>query len=136
MTVATFSAILDFAIRGETSVIEQLQAVVTKGTSVDREILARVRAEAEKTLQMFRTIQQEHITGTVVEPCEALEETSYQVPDHPNDPVAWAGTVLDMQIRFLADAARVINLREVKRALDKVGKKKILLAKQVKNRTV
>ena len=132
MGLASFSAILEFAIRREEAAVAYLASAA--GRSPDRrDLLDRLRGEAEKDLRTLRTILRENVTEMVMEPVEALDEATYEAAvEQGGDAAQAALSMIEKQCDFLRDAARVINLREVKRAFEKLMARKSRLADEIR----
>ena len=131
MGLASFSAILDFAIRREEATVAYL-ASAADGRPDRRDLLERLRGEAEKDLKTLRTILRENVTEMVMEPVEPLDEAAYESVVEPGgDAVLAAQSMIEKQHDFFRDAAQVINLREVKRAFEKLMARKSRLAEEI-----
>jgi rubrerythrin len=122
MGLASFSAILEFAIRREEAAVAALASSAGSGPD-RRDLLDRLHAEAEKDLGTLRTILRENVTEMVMEPVE---------PE--GDEALAALSMIEKQHDFFRDAARVINLREVKRAFEKLAARKSRLAEEIRKR--
>lgn len=124
MGLSNFSAILDFAINEEKKGAGFLKAAADKASGAEKDSLAGLCSEAEKSCRALETILRENVTEMVMEPCEELDEKKYSFDAASLSGVAGARTVIEKQRDFLKDASRVINLREVKRAFDRMAEKK------------
>ncbi|NLI77596.1 MAG: hypothetical protein GX442_14310 [Candidatus Riflebacteria bacterium] len=120
MSLNTFSAYLDFAIRLEESGLEHLRRYQQSGVPWAGTLVA----EGEKTLKTLRTILRENVTELVMEPCEPLSEETYRCDPVPDDPAGGARRFLVAQRTFALDVARVINLKEVKRSFTRLADRK------------
>jgi len=124
MNLATFSAILEFAARCEQATAASCEKTLANATGKDRETVDRIKADAVKNNRQLMTILRENVTELVMEPCEALIESAYGAAF---EPVATAAALRDQikrQRDFLRDAAKVVNLREVRRSLEKLAERK------------
>jgi len=131
MGLASFSAILDFAIRREEATVAYLTSAADSRPD-RRDLLVMLRGEAEKDLKTLRTILRENVTEMVMEPVEALDEATYEAAvEQGGDAAQAALSMIEKQRDFLRDAARVINLREVKRAFEKLMARKSRLAEEI-----
>jgi rubrerythrin len=134
MGLASFSAILEFAIRREEAAVAALASSAGSGPD-RRDLLDRLHAEAEKDLGTLRTILRENVTEMVMEPVEPLDEAAYEPAVEPEGDEALAAlSMIEKQHDFFRDAARVINLREVKRAFEKLAARKSRLAEEIRKR--
>ncbi|MBI4350273.1 MAG: hypothetical protein HY550_02435 [Elusimicrobia bacterium] len=134
MSLNTFSAFVDFAIRSESSGLDFFILSEAKLSGPGRDALSRFRAEAEKNVRLLRTVLRENVTELVMEPCAAVDESAYAAPEalEAGD-LASALGVLARQRDFLRDAAKCVNLREVRRTFEKLADTKdrlILESKQ------
>jgi len=127
MSLDTFSAFLDFAIRLENSGLDFF--IRTEGglSGRERDVAQRFKAEAEKNVRLLRTVLRENVTELVMEPCAAVDESDYLYllapkPETAQDP-AWKSSlgILEKQRDFLRDAAKAVNLREVRRTFEKMA---------------
>ena len=131
MGLASFSAILDFAIRREEATVAYLTSAADSRPD-RRDLLMMLRGEAEKDLRTLRTILRENVTEMVMEPVEALDEAAYEPAAGPGSEAMLAAlSMIEKQRDFFRDAARVINLREVKRAFEKLMARKSRLAEEI-----
>lgn len=136
MGLASFSAILDFAIRREEAVIAYLASAADSGPD-RRDLLMILRGEAEKDLRTLRTILRENVTEMVMEPVEPLDEATYEPVVEPGGDAALAAlSMIEKQHDFFRDAAQVINLREVKRAFEKLMARKSRIAEEIRKTLV
>jgi hypothetical protein len=124
MGLTNFSAILEFAIRAEESGLRFIEEARAKAVDPEREVLGRCRGEAEKTLKMLREILRENVTEVVMEPCEPLDEAAYAPEIREDDASGTVRRILERQRAFLLDAATAVNLRDVKRALERLARAK------------
>lgn len=124
MPLATFSAILDHAIRSERAVLDGLGPSLSSGGSGwgQSEAASRVRAECERCKKQLEAILRENVTELVMEPCQPLEPPGLE----PLAAVQLEGLLARVRAQrdFLRDAARSIRLREVQRALEKLAARK------------
>lgn len=122
MSLNTFSAFVDFAIRSESSGLDFFTRSGAQLSGPGRDALSRFRAEAEKNVRQLRVVLRENVTELVMEPCAAVEEGTYAVPEalEAGD-LNFALGVLVKQRDFLRAAAQCVNLKEVKRTFEKLA---------------
>ncbi len=132
MGLNTFSAFLDFAISLEKTTLIPPDP---KGLSTPLgEFFGRLEADRERNVKLLQTILRENVTELVMEPCESLSESGYS-PDSGKSgtpPASWE-RLLECQKRFLEDAARAVNLKEVKRSFEKLAAKKDRLLAELRD---
>ena len=131
MALATFSAIIDFALKAETMARIYFTEAGQAAPAMQQVPLLRFKTEAEKNVKTLQTILREQITEMVMEPCEALDEAAYAAKIATSDPLATSRHLLEQQRDFLRRAAQVINLREVKRAFDRLADRKQQLIAEI-----
>ena len=131
MALVTFSAIVEFALKGEESGIGFFSSSLQAAPETGKDVLARSRTEAEKNLKMFRTILRENVTEIVMEPCEALDEAAYLCDFSGGDALKKSLELLEKQRDFLRRAAGAVNLAEVKRAFQKIADRKGRLISEI-----
>lgn len=135
MPLATFSAILGFAIQAEESAGDALSRTLASAPEAGREALGRIQAESQRSLKTLRTILRENVTEMVMEPCEAIDEAAYAFQAVSALPGSGAlkGSlvVLEKQRDFLRRAACVVNLAEVKRSLERIADRKNQLITEI-----
>jgi len=124
MGLATFSAILDFAIRSEEAGLAFFAARADGAPPGLAAPLGRLREEAERNVKAFRTILRENVTEMVMEPFEPIDESRFAPAPPGDDLLAACAGVVGRQRDFLRAAAAAVNLREVKRAFEKIAEKK------------
>jgi len=132
MGLTTFSAILDFAIRGEKTGIDFFTAAIEKAPASVRETLGMLKRDAEKNHRMFQTILRENVTEMVMEPYEAIEEARYALDLSGDDALMTSLRIVETQRDFLLRAAAATNLREVKRAFEKIAARKDQLLEEAR----
>ena len=137
MALASFSTIVEFALRAEESGIGFFSLPAVAETAKD--ILARVRAEAEKNVKALRATLRENVTEIVMEPCETLDETAYRCDlTLPGGEIAGGDVLgksielLEKQRDFLQRAAEAVNLAEVRRAFRKMADRKGPLISEIR----
>jgi len=131
MALATFSAIIDFALQGERTGLEFFAAAVRSAPETKQAALARLQAAAEKNLKLLQAVLREQVTEMVMEPCEPVPEASYALDVSGDDPLGIALRLLEKQRDFLRHAAQAINLGEVKRALERIAERKNQLISEI-----
>lgn len=122
MSLNTFSAFVDFAIRSESSGLDFFIRSEAKLSGSGREALSRFRAEAEKNVKQLRVVLRENVTELVMEPCAAVDGSAYEVPEalEAGDLGSALGVLLK-QRDFLRAAAKCVNLKEVRRTFEKLA---------------
>ena len=140
MSLNTFSAFVDFAIRSESSGLEYFIRSEGELNGRGRDALRRFGAEAEKNVRQLRAVLRENVTELVMEPCAAIDESCYisaclpagaaqagerSRADLPGTSQApdWKHSlaILEKQRDFLRAAAKAVNLREVRRTFEKMA---------------
>lgn len=119
MTISNFSAILNFAIKQQEEAIIFFKA---SQNTAQKELFLMLCGESEKNLKNLKTILRENIAEIVMEPCEELNESNYLLAEGA-DSLQSAVNILEKQKEFLLDASRVVNLKDVKRILEKMSVK-------------
>ena len=129
MSLDTFSAFLDFAIRSESSGLDFFIRTEGKLSGRGRDAVRRFKAEAEKNVRLLRAVLRENVTELVMEPCAGIDESAY-LPE-TSQALVWKSAlgILEKQRGFLRDAAKAVNLREVRRTFEKMadGKDRLIL---------
>ncbi len=128
MGLSTFSSLLNFAIENEKKGLN----ILNKLPSADREKLKEFIEESEKSIAKLETILRENVTEMVMEPCEPVEENDYAFEETMGDSTLLAIRIKEKQRDFLLELARVINLKEVKRAVEKLASNKNKLIEKYK----
>lgn len=134
MKISSFSGFLEFAVKQEQQGVKFFVTVPQIMAGHHDDLFLRLKTEAEKNIRSLQMILRENVTELVMEPCDALSERKYHLKDDDElSPLKHAEKILEMQVEFLRDAAGVINLKEVKRAFEKMAGKKELLISEIKN---
>ncbi|MBF0502280.1 MAG: hypothetical protein HQM09_19220 [Candidatus Riflebacteria bacterium] len=136
MSLSTFSAYLSFAVASEQKGLEYFVSIIASQSGVKADFIGRLKTDAEKNIRNLQMILRENVTELVMEPCESLNEENYVFSGLSSDPVKFAMTILDKQREFCRDAAKAVNLREVKRAFEKLSEKKSQLYLELKDLAV
>ena len=131
MGLSNFSAVLSFAIQSEKDALEAFDQILKSTTTANHECFAKLRTESEKALKTLQTILRENVTELVMEPFEELNEEKYRLSSTESQPLEKARAILSGQRQFFQDAAGVVNLREVKRALTRLAEKKTALLSEI-----
>ncbi|HNY11445.1 MAG TPA: hypothetical protein PKK26_07655 [Candidatus Wallbacteria bacterium] len=131
MGLASFSAILEFAIDEEKKAADFTALLLKNPDAPDHEFLKKILANSEKNRKALQMILQENVTEMVMEPCEEINGNDFSIDpaslDAKNAPVL----ILKKQVAFLNSASKAINLKEVKRAFNKIAEKKTLLISEI-----
>jgi len=129
MQLATFSAILQFAVDREMAALEAFSKACHGSDPVKVEAAGRLKSDAEKNVKSLQAILRENITELVMEPYDAIESDGFMIPDDEGEPLSTGVEILKKQQEFLRAAAMAIKMREVTRALEKIaGRRSLLLA--------
>ena len=125
MSLNTFSAFVDFAIRSESSGLDFFIRAEGKLAGRGAEALGRFRTEAEKNARLLRVVLRENVTELVMEPCAAVDEAAYLAPEAAEGG-EWKAAldILGKQRDFLRAAAQCVNLKEVRRTFEKLADSK------------
>ena len=140
MSLDTFSAFLDFAIRSESSGLDFFIRAEGKLSGRGRDAARRFKAEAEKNVRLLRAVLRENVTELVMEPCASIDENGYMpasassgqagLPE-TSETLVWKYSlgILEKQRDFFRAAAKAVNLREVRRTFEKMadGKDRLIL---------
>lgn len=119
MHLSSFSSLLDFAIKQQKDALD----FFVLNNSLYKEDLAKLRDEAEKNIKNLETILRENVAEIVMEPLEELNESDYSLQLDGIDALQASINILEKQTRFFQDAAKVINLKDVKRLFEKMSVK-------------
>ncbi len=107
----TFGAILTYAIDLES----RLAAYYTALGNADRS------AEADGRRARLERVRRENVVEITLEPIEGLDESNYALNLDDQSP-AGQMAVEQTAVRFYADVAPKINVRQAQRALERCGK--------------
>ncbi|MBI4655853.1 MAG: hypothetical protein HY746_03795 [Elusimicrobia bacterium] len=124
MSLNTFSAFLDFAIRLENSGLNFFSRSMEKLSGQEHDALCRFKDEAEKNIRLLNTVLKENVTEMVMEPCASIDEKSYLMETSNVEDWKFSIAIIEKQRDFLRDAAKSVNLKEVKRTFEKLADKK------------
>jgi len=131
MGLASFSAILGFAIDEEKKAADFTASLLKNPDAPDLEFLKKFNADSEKNRKNLQMILQENVTELVMEPCEAINGADFAIDPSALEAKSAPLFILEKQIAFLKNASKVINLKEVKRAFDKIAEKKSSLISEI-----
>ncbi|MBI5208731.1 MAG: hypothetical protein HY927_02010 [Elusimicrobia bacterium] len=134
MSLATFSSILEFAIQREREGAAYFAASLPAAPPEHQDALARLKAEADKSLKALQTILRENVTEMVMEPFEPIDEAEHAF-DSSGAALEASLRILAGQREFLRRGAGVVNLSEVKRALERIADKKNQLISEIQHAT-
>lgn len=123
MSLSSFSSLLNFAIKQQKDALCFFDASAKGPSAENKEFFEKLRVEAEKNIKNLETILRENISEIVMEPLEELQEEDYAPRIEGLDAMQTAAAILDKQKIFFQDAARVINLKEVKRLFEKLARR-------------
>jgi hypothetical protein len=132
MGLASFSAILEFAIAEEKKSSEFIASLMTNSGAPASEILDKIQSDSDKNRKNLQMILQENVTEMVMEPCEPIDENSYSIIGTLSNNDAAVAAMLEKQASFFKCASASINLKEVKRAFDKMAERKLSLHCEIK----
>ncbi len=132
MGLASFSAILEFAIAEEKKSSEFLSSLLANSSAPASEILNKIQADSDKNRKNLQMILQENVTEMVMEPCDPIDENSYSIGETLSGKNAALTAMLEKQASFFKCASASINLKEVKRAFDKMAERKLSLHGEIK----
>lgn len=131
MSLNTFSAFVDFAIRSESIGLIFFIRSEGKLSGRGRDAMCRLRAEAEKNVRQLRVVLRENVTELVMEPCAGIDESGYLAVSEPAqadlpetseaEDLKYSLDILAHQRDFLRAAAGAVNLREVRRTFEKMA---------------
>lgn len=132
MPLSSFSSLLDFAIGQQKEALSFFTSSINNLSAGGKENLETARNEAEKNIKNLETILRENITEMVMEPLEELNEADYSPRAEGANNGQAIINMLEKQKLFFQDAARVINLKDVKRLLERMSSKTELLILEIK----
>ncbi|HOT77341.1 MAG TPA: hypothetical protein PK467_16260 [Candidatus Wallbacteria bacterium] len=132
MGLASFSAILEFAIGEEKKAADFISSIIGNSNTPNSETLKKIQSESEKNKKNLQMILQENVTEMVMEPCEEIDEKAFALdPSILKNEKDLPGA-LERQAAFFKSASKSINLKEVKRSFDKMSERKISLIGEIK----
>lgn len=132
MGLASFSAILEFAVGEESRAAAFIAPLISGSGAPNSELFQKIHSEFEKNRKSLQMILQENVTEMVMEPVEAIDETAYAIPSGIAADASGVAAILEKQAAFFKSASRSINLKEVKRAFDKMAERKTALIGELK----
>lgn len=119
MSLSSFSSLLDFAIKQQKDAAD----FFALDNSLYKERFAKLHDEAKKNIKNLETILRENVAEIIMEPLEELNESDYSLQLDGIDALQASINILEKQTRFFQDAAKVINLKDVKRIFEKLATK-------------
>jgi len=132
MGLASFSAILEFAIDEEKKAADFTALLLKNPDAPDQEFFKKFLADSEKNRKTLQMILQENVTEMVMEPCEEIDGTDFSIDTASlavkNAPLF----ILEKQVAYFKNASKVINLKEVKRAFDRIAERKMSLISEIR----
>lgn len=131
MRLTTFSSLLNFAIEMEKIGYEKFSSFLKEPDESYYEIISKLKLEAEKNIKTLQTILRENVTELVMEPCDAIESEDFLIKEVNGTVLLQIKSILQKQIDFIKECIKVINLKEVKRLLEKLANKKEELIKTI-----
>ena len=131
MGLASFSAILGFAIDEEKKAADFTAMLLKNPDAPDHEFLKKFHADSEKNRKALQMILQENVTEMVMEPCEEINGANFSIDPSSLEAKSAPLFILEKHVAFLKNASKVINLKEVKRAFDKIAEKKSSLISEI-----
>ena len=132
MGLASFSAILEFAVGEETKASAFIAPLIQNSGTPNSELFKKIHSEFEKNRKSLQMILQENVTEMVMEPCENIDETAYALAPGLKADEAGLAALLEKQVAFFKSASNSINLKEVKRVFDKMAERKLSLIGELK----
>jgi hypothetical protein len=132
MGLASFSAILEFAVGEESKASAFMAPLIQNSGAPNSELFKKIHSEFEKNRKSLQMILQENVTEMVMEPCENIDETTYILAPGLKTDEAGLAALLEKQVAFFKSASNSINLKEVKRVFDKMAERKLSLIGELK----
>lgn len=120
MKLMTFSALLQFAVDREKDFLGGLLNLRVSAPHESPQLIERLKSMSEKNVKSFQTIMRENITELVMEPYDTIDGGCFLCPIPGTPARKDLHAALKRHNEFLREASRVITMKEVKRALDKI----------------